>query len=138
MADMVNFELVAPEKLLVSQQVEMVVVPGQEGDFGVLARHAPMISGVRPGVIEVHHGGKLQGRIFVAGGFAEVTPERLTVLAERAIPVGEIDRDEAEKELRHARDEYEGASSEFEQATATTKIRVAEAMLQAIASHQAH
>ena len=76
--DQVSFELVSPEKLLVSQPVEMVVVPGEEGDFGVLPRHAPMISKVRPGLIQIYQGGQVQESIFVAGGFAEVTPARCT------------------------------------------------------------
>src|SRR3546814_3555389 len=75
----------------------MVVVPGEEGDFGVLVRHAPLISTLRPGVIKVHNGGSVTEQIFVAGGFAEVTPSRCTVLAEEALPVGEIDRAKAEQ-----------------------------------------
>ncbi|MCA1908141.1 MAG: ATP synthase F1 subunit epsilon, partial [Magnetospirillum sp.] len=90
MAEKIKFELVSPAKLLVSEAVDMVVVPGSEGDFGALALHAPMITTVRPGVIDVHDGGKVGKRIFVAGGFAEVNEERVTVLAEEAIPVGEI------------------------------------------------
>ena len=92
MADLIQFELVSPERLLVSRAVEMVVVPGSEGDFGVLPGHAPLISEVRPGIIAVFEAGQVQERIFVAGGFAEVTGERCTVLAEQAMPVAEIDR----------------------------------------------
>ena len=88
----VAFELVSPERLLLSEDVDMVVVPGEEGDFGVLTRHAPMISTLRPGVIKVHDGGSVTEQIFVAGGFAEVTPARCTVLAQEALPVGDIDR----------------------------------------------
>src|SRR5262249_61675465 len=91
-ADELQFELVSPERLLISQPVEMVVVPGVEGDFGVLPGHAPLVSTVRPGVIAVFEGGKVVQSIFVAGGFAEVTGERCTVLAEQATPVGDIDR----------------------------------------------
>ena len=92
MADLIEFELVSPERLLVSRPVEMVVVPGSEGDFGALPGHAPLISEIRPGVIAVFEGGKVQERIFVAGGFAEVTGERCTVLAEQAMPLADIDR----------------------------------------------
>ncbi|MDH3792055.1 MAG: F0F1 ATP synthase subunit epsilon, partial [Rhodospirillales bacterium] len=63
----VAFELVSPERLLLSESVDMVVVPGAEGDFGVLVRHAPLVSGVRPGVISVYNGGQVTERIFVAG-----------------------------------------------------------------------
>jgi F-type H+-transporting ATPase subunit epsilon len=92
MADQFQFELVSPERLLLSEPVEMVVVPGVEGDFGVLPGHAPLVSTLRPGVIAVFEGGKVVQRIFVASGFAEVTGERCTVLAQQATPLGDIDR----------------------------------------------
>lgn len=100
MAEQVQFELVSPERLLVSRPVEMVVVPGVEGDFGVLPGHAPLISEVRPGVIAVFEGGKVEERIFVAGGFAEVTAERCTVLADEAASPETLDRAAIEADLR--------------------------------------
>lgn len=100
MAEKIKFELVSPERLLLDQNVDMVVVPGSEGQFGVLAGHTPMISAVKPGVIDVHDGGQITARIFVSGGFAEVVPERVTVLAEDAQPVGEIDRTKVEGRIR--------------------------------------
>ena len=129
----VEFELVAPESLLVSEAVDMVVVPGSEGDFGVLPRHAPLISGVRPGVIHVHDGGQITKRIFVAGGFAEVTPTRCTVCAERGVPVEQIDRSAVETELKAARDDLTDAESDEERDAAERAIQVAEAMLAAAA-----
>ena len=92
MADKVAFELVSPERLLISADVDMVVIPGSEGDFGVLPGHAPLISSVRPGVIRIHDQGQVSDRIFIKGGFAEVTPEGCTVLAEEAVPISELDR----------------------------------------------
>jgi len=103
MADPISFELVSPEKLLLSEDVEMVVVPGAEGDFGVLIGHAPLISALRPGVINTYAGTNVEKRIFVAGGFAEVTGERCTVLAEEAIPVEELDRAGADARMADAR-----------------------------------
>ncbi|HLJ64470.1 MAG TPA: ATP synthase F1 subunit epsilon [Stellaceae bacterium] len=100
MAQSLQFELVSPEKLLLSEAVEMVVVPGGEGDFGVLPGHALMISTVRPGVIAVYEGSEVSERIFVSGGFAEVGPERCTVLADEAIPVSSLDRAKVEEEVR--------------------------------------
>jgi F-type H+-transporting ATPase subunit epsilon len=84
MADLLNFELVSPERLLSSAKVAMVVVPGSEGDFGVLPGHAPMMSTIRPGIIEVYatEGTTPSARYEIDGGFAEVTPEGLTILAE--------------------------------------------------------
>ncbi len=90
MADTLEFELVSPERLLMSEPVEMVVVPGGDGDIGVLPGHSLLIGTVRPGVIDIHEGGKVKEKIFVAGGFAEVTPERCTVLAEEAMPLSEL------------------------------------------------
>ncbi|HMA15610.1 MAG TPA: F0F1 ATP synthase subunit epsilon [Kiloniellaceae bacterium] len=127
----VAFELVSPERLLLSVEVDMVVVPGEEGDFGVLVRHAPLISTLRPGVIKVHDGGSVTEQIFVAGGFAEVTPQRCTVLAEEALPVGEIDRAKAEQRLSDAKDDLLDAKDAAEKAVAERQITVAEAMLAA-------
>lgn len=129
--DKVEFELVSPEKLLLSERVDMVVVPGEEGDFGVLVRHAPFISSVRPGVINVFNAGKVTERIFVAGGFAEVTPVRCTVLAEQALPVSEIDRAAAEQQLKDAREDLTDAKDDVERQAAEKQIAVAEALIQA-------
>ena len=134
MADgMTEFELVSPEKLLLSRRVEMVVVPGSEGDFGVLQRHAPLISTVRPGVIRVYENNQVQEEIFVAGGFAEVTPERCTVLADEAVPLGELDRAGIEQSLKDAREDLEDAQSDQARAAAERRIAVEQAKLQAVA-----
>ena len=129
MAEKVQFELVSPERLLISQAVDMVVVPGSEGDFGVLPGHAPLISTVRPGVIEVYEGNTVTDRIFVAGGFAEVTPERCTVLAEQADRVQDLDRGRVEAELKGLRDELAAARDEAERAALAARIDVADAKL---------
>jgi F-type H+-transporting ATPase subunit epsilon len=100
MADRVQFELVTPERLLLSEMVEMVVVPGTEGNFGVLPGHAPLISSIRPGTIDVYEGQTITRRIFVISGIAEVTPERCTVLADEALPPDELDRGAIEAELQ--------------------------------------
>ncbi|HKX11244.1 MAG TPA: ATP synthase F1 subunit epsilon [Stellaceae bacterium] len=102
MAGRIGFELVSPEKLLLSEDVEMVVVPGGEGNFGVLPGHALFISTVRPGVIDVYEGNRVSERIFVSGGFAEVTPERCTVLADEAMPVSSLDRAQIDESLKTA------------------------------------
>lgn len=127
--DKVEFELVSPEELLVTEDVEMVVIPGEEGDFGVLPRHAPMLSTVRPGVISIYENNAVRDRIFVAGGFAEVTPERCTVLAEMALPVEDIDRADAEQKLSDARDDVKDAKDETERRTAERQVAAYEAML---------
>ncbi len=112
MADKVAFELVSPERLLDSAEADMVVVPGSEGDFAVLAGHAPMISTLRPGTLEVYQGDVAEDRYFVAGGFAEVAGDRLVVLAEETIPMAALDRadlealiGDAEQEVADAKDD---------------------------------
>ena len=100
MPDRVQFELVTPERLLLSEMVEMVVVPGTEGNFGVLPGHAPLISSIRPGTIDVYEGQTVTRRIFVVSGIAEVTPERCTVLADEALAPDELDRGAIEAELQ--------------------------------------
>jgi F-type H+-transporting ATPase subunit epsilon len=100
MPDRVEFELVTPERLLLSEMVEMVVVPGTEGNFGVLPGHAPLISTIRPGMIEIYQGQTVTRRIFIVSGIAEVTPERCTVLADEAVSPDTLDRGSIEADLR--------------------------------------
>jgi F-type H+-transporting ATPase subunit epsilon len=88
-----HFDLVSPEKLLFTGDVRQVDLPGAEGDFGVLAEHAPLIAALRPGVLVIHEQTGEQLRIVIQGGFAEVTPSGLTVLADSAVPADEVDID---------------------------------------------
>src|ERR1700729_3708177 len=98
----VNLEIVSPEKLLLSRDVDMVVIPAAEGDMGVLEGHAPMMVLLRGGVVSLYEGDRVTDSLFVAGGFAEITGERCTVLAGEAMPVNEIERAEGEKRIRDA------------------------------------
>jgi F-type H+-transporting ATPase subunit epsilon len=134
MPDQVQFELVSPERLLISEPVDMIVAPGSEGDFGVLPGHAPFLSKLRPGIIAIFSGNTVRERIFVAGGFAEVTPERCTVLAEEAMPLGKLDRAVVEQQLRTAREEAQLAKDDGEKAAAEARVEVAEAKLAALES----
>lgn len=102
MADTFQLELVSPERLLLSRQVEMAVIPSAEGEMGVLPGHAPMVVALRGGVISVRENGTESERLFVAGGFAEVLPDRCTVLADEATPVAEVSRARAEQRLAAA------------------------------------
>ncbi|PZN93744.1 MAG: ATP synthase F1 subunit epsilon [Alphaproteobacteria bacterium] len=105
MADLFHFELVSPERRLESGTAAMVVVPGSEGDFGVLPGHAPLMSTIRPGAIAIYEADSntLTRRIFVDGGFAEVNDKGLTILAESAMPVGDIDPAQVATQLAAAR-----------------------------------
>ena len=126
-----EFEVVSPERLLLSEAVDMAVIPGSEGDFGVLAGHSLVIATLRPGVIEVWQGETVTERLFVGGGFAEVTDERCTVLADSAVPVGEIDAAEAQADFDRLRDELAAAGTDAERDAVTLRFAVAEAKLAA-------
>lgn len=127
----VQFELVSPEALVLAVDADMVVVPGVEGNFGVLPRHSRLISTVRPGVIDVYQGGSVDQRIFVSGGFAEVTPERCTVLANDAIAVSEIDRTAVEAEIRDLNDDLSDAATDEEKGRIQSAIVIAQTKLAA-------
>ena len=131
MAETTTFELVSPERFLVSKDVEMVVVPGAEGYFGVLPQHAPMISTLNAGVIDIHHGGRVEERIFIAGGFAEVTEDRCTVLAEEAMPIGEIDPTAVNQEIANLSDELRNSAGRSETARLKQRIKMLEAKVAA-------
>jgi F-type H+-transporting ATPase subunit epsilon len=105
MPDPFKFELVSPEKLLVSDEVEQVLVPGAEGDMTVLAHHAPVLTTIRPGLLDIGYpGGKTQ-RFFLRGGFAEVNPKGLTVLAETAIDLDELKADQLAQAIQDAEED---------------------------------
>ena len=112
-----HFELVSPEKLVFSGDVEQVDVPGVEGDFGVLAGHAPFVSTLRPGILTVHGAAGAQ-KIVVLGGFAEVSAEGLTVLADMAEAVEDIDRETIAARIR----EMETRIEKMEPGTALDKM----------------
>jgi F-type H+-transporting ATPase subunit epsilon len=123
--DLVQFELVSPERLILSTEVEMVVVPGTEGNFGVLPGHAPLISTIRPGTIDIYQGGAITERIFVVSGFAEVTPERCTVLADEAMSPDSLDRGSIEAELQTAEANLTSLHEHLGRATGTDRERLA-------------
>ena len=129
MADKVAFELVSPEKLLISRDVDFVVVPGEEGDFAVMPGHAPLLSSVRAGIIEIHEEGSEKTGLFVTGGFAEATPTRCTVLARDVTPMAEMDREKIEQQLANAKDDL---GHHAEDTDAQAELAIAEAMLTAM------
>jgi F-type H+-transporting ATPase subunit epsilon len=106
-----KFELVSPERVLVSEDADQVVLPGTEGDFAVLEGHAPFVSTLRPGVLDVT-AGTTRRRLLVKGGFAEVGPTRLTVLAEQAFDVADLDAAKIGKELESAEAELAAAKDD--------------------------
>ena len=129
-----EFELVSPERLLVSRGVDMVVVPGEEGDFGVLPGHALFLSGVRPGIIEIYDGDTVSDRIFVAGGFAEVTGERCTVLAEEALSLSEVDRTAVEARISDNERAISAAEPDEDVGSYKNDLGIGRALLEALDS----
>lgn len=131
MSDKVAFELVSPEKLLFSGEVDMVVLPVEEGDMGVLPGHSPVIATIRPGTICIYEGASISQRLFVAGGFVEVTQERCTVLADTATPIEEIDTADAQAKVKDLGEDVSHAKDEAEKAVAEAALAAAEAKLHA-------
>jgi F-type H+-transporting ATPase subunit epsilon len=121
MAQTFTFELVSPEKVLLSGEAEQVLLPGAEGDMTILAGHSPLISTLRPGVIDVTLGGA-RSRVFVRQAFAQVEPDRLTVLAEKAVDVAELSASAVAAELSAAEAELAAAKTDEQRLTANQAI----------------
>lgn len=137
MDETILFEIVTPAKLMLSQEVHLVVVPGEGGNIGILPRHAPLLSSLRPGTIDIHDAKmKVIDKIFIEQGFVDVTPERCTVLAEVAVPVREISRDFAEERLRNATDKLMVSQTLGTRGSAEQELREAEAMLEAVDAYE--
>jgi len=134
MSHQFQFELVSPEELIISKAVTMVTVPGGEGDYGVLAGHSPLITTVRPGVIEVYDlaDSILSERIFVAGGFAEVTNERCTVVAEEAVMVSDLKRSDVEAEIKSLADDLATSRTDADRAAVEAELAIAHAKFHAL------
>ena len=130
--EQIAFELVSPEQLLLSEGADMVVIPGADGDIGAMHRHAPLITSLKPGVVGLYDGRTVRERYFVAGGFAEITNERCTVLAEYPTKVSEMKRADVEQELKNAREDVADAKSEDDRADAERRVDVADAKLRAL------
>lgn len=107
-----HFELVSPERLLFAGDVESVIVPGADGDFQVMKNHALTMSTMRPGIVVVEEGAVKSMRLFVRGGFAEVSEKGLTILAEEALPAEELNADRIGREIRNAEEDLADAKTE--------------------------
>jgi F-type H+-transporting ATPase subunit epsilon len=125
---MLNFELVSPERLLMSLEVESVVVPGVEGDFMVLPNHSPVMSTIRPGIVTVAIGEGETKEMFVYGGFAEVTPTGLVILAEEALSVADLDKAQLAQKIQNAKEDIEDAKTDEELFVASEALAHFEAM----------
>ncbi len=122
MSDNFTFELVSPERLLLSEEARQVVVPGSDGYFTVMAHHAPLMSTVKPGVVEATLSSGEEKRIFVRGGFADISLNGFTLLAEQAIPIEELDANALAQEISDAEEDVADAKSEGKKHAAQTKL----------------
>ena len=132
MNDKVYFELVSPEKLLMSTRASMVVIPGTEGDFGILAGHTDIISNIRVGIVDVYADEVIDKRVFVSGGVAEVSEDRCTILADEAILLEEIDKKTAEGRLSEAQKILDESKDEAARVTAERQVVIAQSLLDAV------
>jgi len=123
MAEPMHFDLVSPERLLIAEEVESVVVPGSEGYFTVLARHTPFMTTLKPGLVEVKGLGGEVNKIFVRGGFADVTPAGLTILAEQAIRLQDLDAAALAQQVRDAEEDVADAKDAAAKAAAEQKLQ---------------
>src|SRR5690554_5478894 len=112
MAEAFKFELVSPERLLVSEQVESVIIPATEGEMTVMANHAPVMTTVKPGVVTVKPASGAEERYVVFGGFADILPEGCTLLAESAIAVKDINRDDLARRIQDAKEDAADAKDD--------------------------
>jgi F-type H+-transporting ATPase subunit epsilon len=133
MADSIAFELVSPDRLLMSADVAQVMLSGREGDFTVLPGHAPVVTTLRPSIVEVIQtaGGDIT-RIFVRGGFADVAADRLTVLAEEATMVDELDRAALEQRIQDATEDFDDATDDDTRDAARELLDRLQALLEAL------
>lgn len=128
-----TFELVSPERKLLSGPAKLVVVPGEEGDFGVLPGHSALVATIRPGVVEITMAdGSETMRVFISGGFADVSPTNCTVLAEEAVMVSDLNQADLEQTIRNLTEDMTMARDDLEKTRITRRLTLARAKLQGL------
>ncbi|HML13279.1 MAG TPA: F0F1 ATP synthase subunit epsilon [Xanthobacteraceae bacterium] len=132
MPDAFHFDLVSPERMVFSGEVEQVDVPGTEGDFGVLAHHAPLIAMLKPGILTIRGAGEPR-RIVVVGGFAEINRQGLTVLADMAMPVEDFDRGSLATQIKDTEEDVADATEDAARDAAREKLEQLKALDAALA-----
>jgi F-type H+-transporting ATPase subunit epsilon len=129
-----QFSLVSPEKVLLDQPVSMVVIPGLEGDIGVLPGHAPLLTLLRPGVVTVYEEDKILIKLFVDGGFSEITPEKCTTLVTEGIPLDALDKRALEIEIKNLIEDVADSKTTEERKQADQNLNIAQAKLMEVLS----
>lgn len=131
-----RFSLVSPEKTLFDQEVTMVVIPGRDGDIGVLPNHAPLLTLLRPGVVSIYEGAKVLVKLFVDGGFCEVTPEKCTALVTTGTPLEALNKTALEMEIKNLLEDREDSRTPEEQKKTDQNLEIARAKLMEIIAYQ--
>jgi len=137
MADTLHFSLVSPERELFSGDVNQVDAPGTEGEFGVLPKHAPFMTTLKPGVVRIYEEGKVTP-VFVRGGFADVTPQGLTILAEEAVQLGDVDVAALDAELAKVKSDASDPGDEARRKRAAERLEYLEALKAAVSGAAKH
>ncbi|MBO6756520.1 MAG: F0F1 ATP synthase subunit epsilon [Roseibium sp.] len=132
MAEVFQFELVSPERLLISEEVLEVVVPGVEGEFGVLKGHSPFMSTIKPGILKVQSDAGTWQEYFVRGGFADAGPGGLTVLAEQAVLVADIKPDDLAQQIKNAEEDVADAKTDDARQKAELQLSQLKAVAEAL------
>ena len=132
MAEKFLYDLVSPEKLLSSGEAEMIVIPGTDGDFGVLRGHAPIISTIRPGQIEVHESASEITKFYITGGVCEVSSDRCNILADEAIPFSDLNKADLEERLSVAESKVSDAADDLQLHHATNSVSALKEVLQTL------
>ncbi len=128
-----EFELVSPERKLMAEPARMVVIPGEEGEFGVLPNHSALMASIRPGVVEAHlRENDDPVRIFIAGGFADVTATNCTILAEEAVNVDDLDQVDLEQNVRNLTEDLGMVEGDADKSRVENKLNLAKARLDAV------
>ena len=133
MAETLHFSLVSPERELFSGAVDQVDAPGVEGEFGVLPKHAPFMTVLKPGVVRIYEGGQVTP-VFVRGGFADVTPSGLTILAEEAVRLADVDVGELDAEIANTRSDASDPGDEARRTRAAERLEYLEALKAAVSA----
>lgn len=129
---MMNFELVSPEERLISEPVAMATIPGEEGEFGVALGHSALVASLKPGVVKLQLADGEAREVFITGGFADVTGELCTILAEQAVNLSDMDQGAIEQELKDLNDDLGLAEGETDKKRIERKIILAKAKLTAV------
>ena len=135
MADMLHLEIVSPERLLKDAEVAMVIVPGSDGEFTALPQHAPLMSTMRPGVIEIFESETSEAeRLFVKGGLVQISPAGMTILAEETLVLDSVDSDDLAKKITDTQEDIQDAKDDIERAAAEKELAWMTALADVIAA----